>query len=196
MACRSWRGRGGAGSGRGRWCPARAVGGGASPHGGGLLWRGVVFVLVLSGSVVAVSVVSPVALAQSQVPDAPTAVAVYSIESQMLEVRWSSSDSSTTSFKVQWKSASEEFDSSRQLSSDPATSIVSEQSTSAGDRYKKRITGLTDGTEYTVRVIAANSNGDSDPSGEVTGTPQSAFGQPRLFVENEVVEILESWPCA
>ena len=148
--------------------------------------------LVLSGSVVAVSVVSPVALAQSQVPDAPTAVAVYSIESQMLEVRWSSSDSSTTSFKVQWKSASEEFDSSRQLSSDPATSIVSEQSTSAGDRYKKRITGLTDGTEYTVRVIAANSNGDSDPSGEVTGTPQSAFGQPRLFVENEVVEILES----
>ena len=29
-------------------------------------------------------------------------MAVYSIESQMLEVRWSSSDSSTTSFKIQW----------------------------------------------------------------------------------------------
>ena len=192
MACRSWRGRGGAGSGRGLWCRARAVGGGASPHGGGLLWRGVVFALVLLGSVVVVSVVSPVAFAQSQVPDAPTAVAVYSIETQKLEVRWSSSDSSTTSFKVQWKSGSEEFDSSRQLSSDPATSIESEQSTSAGDRYKAVLTGLTDGTEYTVRVIAANANGDSDASGEATGTPQSTPGQSREFVENEVVEILES----
>ena len=140
MACRSWRGRGGAGSGRSPWCPARAVGGGGSPHGGGLLWRGVVFALVLSGSVVAVSVVSPVAFAQSQVPDAPTAVAVYSIESQMLEVRWSSSDSSTTSFKVQWKSGSEMFDSSRQVSADPTTSIESVQSTSAGDRYKETTT--------------------------------------------------------
>ena len=134
MACRSWRGRGGAGGRRGVCCRARAVGGGCSCCGGGLLWRGVVFALVLSGSVVAVSVVSPVALAQSQVPDAPTAVAVYSIETQMLEVRWSSSDSSTTSFKVQWKSGSEMFDSSRQVSSSTTASIVNVQSTSAGDR--------------------------------------------------------------
>ena len=136
--------------------------------------------------------ISPVAFAQSLGPDAPTAVAVYSVESEKLEVRWSSSDASTTSFKVQWKSGSEEFDSSRQLSSDPATSIESEQSTSAGDRYKAVLTGLTDGTEYTVRVIAANANGDSDASGEATGTPQSTPGQSREFVENEVVEILES----
>ena len=155
-------------------------------------WGGVVFALVLLGSVVAVLVISPVAFAQSLGPDAPTAVAVYSVESEKLEVRWSSSDASTTSFKVQWKSGSEEFDSSRQLSSDPATSIESEQSTSAGDRYKAVLTGLTDGTEYTVRVIAANANGDSDASGEATGTPQSTPGQSREFVENEVVEILES----
>ncbi len=157
-----------------------------------LLWGGVVFALVLLGSVVAVLVISPVAFAQSLGPDAPTAVAVYSVESEKLEVRWSSSDASTTSFKVQWKSGSEEFDSSRQLSSDPATSIESAQSTSAGDRYKAVLTGLTDGTEYTVRVIAANANGGSDASGEATGTPQSTPGQSREFVENEVVEILES----
>ena len=192
MTYRFCRGRGGAGSGRGLWCRARDRGGCGSPCGGGLLWGGVVFALVLLGFVVAVLVISPVAFAQSLGPDAPTAVAVYSVESEKLEVRWSSSDALTTSFKVQWKSGSEEFDSSRQLSSDPATSIESEQSTSAGDRYKAVLTGLTDGTEYTVRVIAANANGDSDASGEATGTPQSTSGQSREFVENEVVEILES----
>ena len=114
------------------------------------------------------------ASAQSDVPDAPTAVAVYSIESQKLEVRWSTSDvASTTSFKIQWKLGSEEFDLSRQLTSDPATSIESDQSTTAGERYVDIITGLTDGTEYTVRVIAANANGDSDPSATATGTPAS-----------------------
>ena len=133
------------------------------------------------------------ASAQTPVPDAPTAVAVYSIESEKLEVRWSTSDAaSTTSFKIQWKSGSEEFDSSRQLTSDPATSIESDQSTSAGDRYVDIITGLTDGTEYTVRVTAANANGDSDASATATGTPASEPGQAREFWENEVVKAFES----
>ena len=183
---------GGAGAGRGVWCRARDLDGRGRCCGGGLLLRGVVFVLVLLGSVVAFCAISPVALAQSDVPDAPSAVAVYSVESQMLEVRWSSSDSSTTSFKVQWKSGSEEFGSSRQVSISTTASIVNVQSTSAGDRYKETITGLADGTEYTVRVIATNSNGDSDPSSEVTGTPQSTPGQVREFWEQEVVEIFES----
>ena len=140
----------------------------------------------------ALSASVPRAVAQTDLPDAPTAVAVYSIESQKLEARWSSSDSSVTSFTIQWKSGAEEFDSSRQLSSDPATSIESAQSTTAGDRYVDIITGLTDGTEYTVRVLATNSSGDSGSSNEATGTPQSTPGQSREFVENEVVEILES----
>ena len=155
--------------------------------------RGVLFVLALAAPIATLLAITADAFAQTAVPDAPTAVAVYSIESQKLEVRWSSSDSSnTTSFKIQWKSGSEEFDSSRQLTSDPATSIESDQSTSAGDRYVDIITGLTDGTEYTVRVLAANPNGDSDPSAEVTGTPQSEPGQVKEFIENEAVEIFES----
>ena len=153
---------------------------------------GVLLLLALAASIATFFAITPRAFAQSGVPDAPTAVAAYSIESQKLEVRWSSSDAtSTDSFKIQWKSGSEEFDSSRQLTSDPATSIESDQSTSAGDRYVDTITGLTDGTQYTVRVIAANANGDSDPSTTATGTPASEPGQVREFWENEVVKIFE-----
>ena len=105
------------------------------------------------------------ARAQTDVPDAPTDVAVYTYKSQQLEVRWSSSDAaSTTSFKVQWKSGSEEFSSSRQISIDPATGKVDLQSTSTVERYVSRISRLSNGREYTVRVIATNANGDSDPS--------------------------------
>ena len=149
-------------------------------HGHQLL-RGVLFVLALVASIATLLAITTEAFAQTDVPDAPTAVAVYSIESQKLQVRWSSSDAaSTTAFKIQWKSGREEFDSTRQISSDPATSIVGEQSTSAGERYAETLTGLTDGTEYTVRVIATNSNGYSGPSAEATGTPQSAPCQSSL----------------
>ena len=154
--------------------------------------RGVLVVVALATLTTTALAITPRAFAQSDVPDAPTAVAVYSIESQKLEVRWSTSDAAnTTSFKIQWKSGSEEFDSSRQVTSDPATSIESDQSTSAGHRYVDTITGLTDGTQYTVQVIAANANGDSDPSTTATGTPASEPGQAREFWENEVVKIFE-----
>ena len=148
--------------------------------------------LALALSLATLLATATAALAQTDVPDAPTAVAVYSIESQKLEVRWSTSATTTiVSFKIQWKSGSEEFDSTRQLTSDPATSIESDQSTSAGDRYVDIITGLTNGTEYTIRVIAANSNGDSDASATATGTPASEPGQAREFWENEVVKVFE-----
>ena len=146
--------------------------------------RGVLFVLALAASIATLLAITPEAFAQTDVHDAPTAVAVYSMQSQKLEVRWSSSDAaSTTSFKIQWKAGSEEFDSSRQSSSNRSSSIEPLQSTSAGYRYRHKITGLTNGIEYTVRVIATNANGDSDPSGEATGTPQSTPGQVRLFIE-------------
>ena len=126
-------------------------------------------------------------------PEAPTAVAVYSIASQKLEVRWSSSDyAATTGFKVQWKSGTQDYDTSRQASADPATSVVTASSSTTTRRYKHTLTGLTDGTEHTVQVIATNSHGDSDPSPAATGTPQSTPGQALAFIENEVVTIHES----
>ena len=140
------------------------------------------------------------ARAQTDVPDAPTNMAVYNYKSEQLEVRWSSSDAaSTTSFKVQWKSGSEEFNSSRQISIDPATRKVELQSTSIVERYMSRISRLSNGTEYTVRVIATNANGDSDPSEEATGTPYPThlqwrpfFEQVGPFIEREVIELFEN----
>ena len=161
-------------------------------HGHRLL-RGVLSALALPASIAIFLAVATETFAQTDLPDAPTDVAVYTYSSGKLEVRWSSTDAeSTDSFKIQWKSGSEEFDSSRQNSVDPATWREPLQSTSAGERYKYRISGLTNGAEYTVRVIATNTNGDSDPSDEETGTPQSSPGQEREFIENEVIELFES----
>ena len=159
--------------------------------------RGVLFAFALTAFTAGLLATATGAFAQSDVPDAPTKVAVYIYESQKLEVRWSSSDAAdTTSFKLQWKSGTEEYDSSRQLASDPATKKVALQSTSTVERYADIITGLTDDTEYTVRVLATNANGDSDASSDATGTPTN---EPHLdtvqageFIETEIVELFES----
>ena len=137
-----------------------------------------------------------VVTAEAAVPGAPTSLAVYSTTSEELEARWSSSDyAATTSFKVQWKSGDQEYDSSRQTSINLTTSRVRAYWKESIRRYKHAITGLTNGTEYTVRVIATNTEGDSEPSSETAGTPQSTPGQVHLFIENEVVKISEgSYP--
>ena len=136
--------------------------------------------------------------AQAPKPETPTAVAVYSIVtgntfvtvSDELEVRWSSSDSTVTDFKIQWKSGEQEYESSRQDQVQTSAAIESLSSTESSKRYKHTIDELTEGTEYTVRVIATNAGGDSDPSSEVTGTPDAAVGLSALaFIENEVLDI-------
>ena len=135
----------------------------------------------------------PTAAVSAVPPGAPTSVAAYSIATGDLEVRWSSSDfATTTSFKVQWKSGAQEYDTLRQATVDPATSLEQGQTTASGRRYKHTITGLIDDTEYTVRVIATNATADSDPSPDAAGTPQATPGQASLFIENEVVKVHES----
>ena len=62
-----------------------------------------------------------------------------------------------------------------------------------------RISRLSNGREYTVRVIATNANGDSDPSEEATGTPYFTqlqgnpfIEQVKPFIEREVIELFEN----
>ena len=79
-----------------------------------------------------------------------------------LELSWSVL-SEADGYKVQWKSGEEEYGDSRQA-------VLT-----GGETNSYTITGLTVGTEYTVRVIATKQDADDGPpSSEVTGVPLSA----------------------
>ena len=67
-----------------------------------------------------------------------------------------------TSYKVQWRSGSQQYHTSRQATVTPT-----------GKDREETTQQLTAGTLYTVRVIATNAGGDGAPSVEVTGTPLS-----------------------
>ena len=80
-----------------------------------------------------------------------------------LFITWQAPDSdggsAITGYTVQWKSGSQSF-------GDPSREHTTE------DTFPDYlITGLTNGTEYTVRVIAVNAVGDGPPSDTITGTP-------------------------
>ena len=106
--------------------------------------------------------------AETAVPDAPQSLNISPDDTGTLDVSWeapaSDGGSAITGYKVQWKSGSEDFDGS-------AGSTRQAEITDPASRTHT-ITGLTDGVEYAVRVIAVNDVGDGPPSDEATGTPR------------------------
>ena len=106
--------------------------------------------------------------AETAVPDAPQSLNVSPDDTGALDVSWeapaSDGGSAITGYKVQWKSGSEDYDGS-------AGSTRQAEITDPASRTHT-ITGLTDGVEYAVRVIAVNDVGDGPPSDEATGTPR------------------------
>ena len=66
--------------------------------------------------------------------------------------------SDITGYKVQWKESADSWDTPADVSEETASGTI------------HTITGLTDGVEYSVRVLATNGVGDSPPSVEQTGT--------------------------
>ena len=92
---------------------------------------------------------------------------------QSIAVDWSAVPGAE-GYKVQWKSGSETF-------SDAGTD-GREATIASGSTTSHTITGLTNGTSYTVQVIATRSNGTSagSPSSEVSETP----GVPSLTIED------------
>ena len=114
-------------------------------------------------SLTSFGVIAAPALPDAQAPGAPGRPDVAREASGSLSVSWDapSSDggSAVTGYKVQWKEAADSWDTP----ADVSEAVV----TGTGHT----IAGLTDGVEYSVRVIAANEAGDSPPSTEQTGTP-------------------------
>ena len=82
---------------------------------------------------------------------------------------------------MQWKSGSQSF-------GDPSR----EHTTGASPR-SKAITGLTNGTEYTMRVIAVNAVGDGPPSDTTTGTPKGPPDAPGNVQASGNAELTVTW---
>ena len=104
------------------------------------------------------------------VPTQPLSLTVATgDEIQELDASWqvpsSNGGSAVTGYKVQWKEATDSWDTEADVS----------EATETGTTHT--ITDLTGGVEYAVRVIASNTVGDGPASDEVAGTPAGGTSQ-------------------
>ena len=99
--------------------------------------------------------------APPQAPLIPNDLQLARHESGKLLASWTAPDSgpAPTGYTVQWKESGDDW-ADRDDVSEADVTVTSHI-----------VDGLTDGTEYAVRVIATTYAADSDPSGEVTATP-------------------------
>ena len=97
-------------------------------------------------------------------PGVPDHLNVFPHDTRALDVYWeapaSDGGSDITGYKVQWKESADSWETPADVSEATASGTI------------HTITGLTDGVEYSVRVLATNGVGDSPPSVEQTGTPR------------------------
>ena len=98
------------------------------------------------------------------VPGAPLSLDVQPSSAGRLAVSWGAPDSNggsdVTGYRVQWKEAAYSWDTPADVS----------EATVTGTSHA--VSGLTDGVEYTFRVFAVNTVGDSSASAEESGTPR------------------------
>ena len=99
--------------------------------------------------------------APAEIPGSATGLQVTRHESGKLVASWTAPDSgpTPTGYTVQWKESGDDWADQDDVSEADATAT------------SHIITGLTDGTEYAVRVIATTDDAESDPSVEVAATP-------------------------
>ena len=98
----------------------------------------------------------------AQTPGSPNSLKVVRHESGKLMATWAAPDSGPdpTGYTLQWKEAGDGWETQDSVS----------QADVKGTSHL--ITGLADGVEYAVRVIASKDDSESAPSGEVTATPR------------------------
>ena len=107
---------------------------------------------------------APTAAVAATVPGAPGGLSVSVNDTGKLDVSWSAPESNggsaITGYRVQWKEAADSWNTPADVS----------ETTVTGTNHT--VAGLTDGVEYTFRVFAVNSAGDSTASGDESGTPR------------------------
>ena len=111
------------------------------------------------------------------VPSAPQSLSVATgDQDQELEASWqapsSNGGSAVTGYKVQWKEATDSWDTAADVSHATATGTT------------HTITDLTGGVEYAVRVMATNDVGDGPASTEAKGTPAGGVSEQVVEPEN------------
>ena len=107
---------------------------------------------------------TPVDAIPNTIPDVPTNVRVTPAN-ESLRVSWPApfdGGSPITAYTVQWTDSGGTFGTNEDTTTSPSFTI----------------TGLTNGDEYDVRVIATNVNGSSEPSAVVSGIPAVVITPP------------------
>ena len=98
------------------------------------------------------------------VPGAPGDLTVSVNDTGKLDLSWDAPEddggSAVTGYRVQWKESSDSWDTPANVS----------ETTVTGTSHT--VSGLTDGAEYTFRVVAVNSAGDGTAAAEESGTPR------------------------
>ncbi|MCY3959972.1 MAG: fibronectin type III domain-containing protein [Chloroflexi bacterium] len=111
----------------------------------------------------------------STVPAEPRYLRVAPFDNQLV-ASWneprSDGNSAITGYRLQWKPGAESWTNANAVSE-----AIVEEWTPGATQIHHLIGGLTNGSVYTVRVMAINAVGDSAPSGEHFGMPQSAGPQ-------------------
>ena len=116
----------------------------------------------------------------------PTGVDVVRVKVDTLTVTWNAVDDAT-GYKVQWKSGAATYPNA-----DLALATHGQATIADGGTTIHKISGLTAGTTYTVRVIATRTNvADSAPSAEQTGVP--VLGSPAVMVRAKVDTLTVTW---
>ena len=131
-----------------------------------LVLLALVALAILFGGAPTASADDPPQVPSADPPEAPHRLRVSPGGSGELAASWRAphddGGSPIIGYKVQWKSGSEHYDDS---ASSTRQAVITDP-----NRLGHTIRGLSNGTEYTVRVIATNSVGDGPPSLEESAT--------------------------
>ena len=137
---------------------------------------------------------SPAVMATPKPGKVPNVEVKVLDDAQQLEVSWGTV-TDATGYLVQWKSGTEDYSTSRQVTAD-ADEITALKLT-LGDGEVPDVDTPLDGVPHTVQVIATAGTGDDlvmgDPSNSDTGTPKPGTPAPTVTAHDDPGKLTVKW---